>query len=155
MERISFNTLPKGFYASLMQVQNYVDKCGLDFKMLELMRMRVSQLNGCAYCLDMHYKEAVHAGEDALRLISVSAWRETNYYSPEEQAVLEFAERLTLMPQGDHNDDIHDNLRKYFNQDEIANITLAVAQINTWNRIVKSFGPEPGKYQVPAREATA
>jgi len=89
MERISFNELPAGFYAAMTRVQTYVDNCGLDIILLELMRMRVSQINGCAYCLDMHYKEAIHAGESAQRLISVSAWREAPYYSEKEQAVLE------------------------------------------------------------------
>lgn len=149
MERISFNHLPEGFYASMMQVQKVIDKSGLDYKMLELMRMRVSQINGCAYCLDMHYKEAIHAGEVPLRLMSVSAWREAPYYSNEEQAALAFAERLTLMRTDETNDNIHEELNKYFSKDEIAYLTLAIAQINSWNRLVKSFGPTPGKYEVP------
>ncbi|WP_207420534.1 carboxymuconolactone decarboxylase family protein [Desertivirga brevis] len=153
MERISFSKLPAGVYESMTHVQNVIDNYGLDFKLLELMRMRVSQINGCAYCLDMHYKEAIHAGEEPLRLMSISAWRETPYYSPTEQAVLAFAERLTKMPDGEHNDDIHDELNKYFSKDDIAILTLAVAQINSWNRLVKSFGPVPGKYKVRIAES--
>jgi AhpD family alkylhydroperoxidase len=149
MERISFKDAA-GVYNALKQGQNYVDQCGLDFKLLELIRMRVSQINSCAYCLDMHYKEAIHAGEDPIRLISVSAWRETNYYSPQEQAVLAFAEHLTHMPAEVHSDHLHDELNKYFTKEEIANITMAIIQINSWNRLTRSFGSVAGHYKVPA-----
>jgi len=148
MERIPFSKLPAGLYESMMQVQSVIDSSSLDRKLLELMCTRVSQLNGCAYCLDMHYKEALHLGENPLRLISISAWREAPYYSAEEQAVLAFAERLTRMAANEHNDDIHDELNKFYTKDEIAVLSLAVAQINSWNRLVKSFGPVPGKYKV-------
>ena len=153
MERISFKDLPAGYYPAMLQVQNYIDNCGLDVILLELMCIRVSQINGCAYCLDMHFKDAMEAGETMQRLISVSAWREAPYYSAKEQAVLAFAERLTKMPDGESNHDIHDELSAHFTQEEIANLTLAVAQINSWNRIVKSFGPVPGTYQ-PAKAHT-
>lgn len=152
MERITFKDAT-GVYNALKQGQNYVDQCGLDYKLLELIRLRVSQINSCAYCLDMHYKEAIHAGESPLRLISVSAWRETNYYSPQEQAALAFAEHLTHMPAEENSDHIHDELNKYFTKEEIANITMAIVQINSWNRLVRSFGPTPGLYKVPAAAA--
>ncbi|MFD2162247.1 carboxymuconolactone decarboxylase family protein [Paradesertivirga mongoliensis] len=148
MERITYSEWPEGLYPALKQVQDYIDRSGLDHRMLELMRTRVSQINDCAYCLDMHFKEAVHAGEDPIRLISVSAWRETPYYSPQERAVLEFAERLTQMRPEEDSADIHDKLRKYFSQQEIALLTLAVIQINSWNRLKRSFGSIPGKYKV-------
>ena len=147
MERIHHNELPEGLYAAMGHVQNYIDKCGLDILLLELMRTRVSQINGCAYCLDMHSKDAIYAGETVQRLISVSAWREAPYYSDQERAVLEFAERLTRMPEEEHNDDIHDKLEKHFSKHEIAFLTLAVAHINSWNRLTKSFGPVPGNYK--------
>jgi alkylhydroperoxidase family enzyme len=103
----------------------------------------------------MHYKEAIHAGETPLRLISVSAWRETPYYTPAEQAALEFAEVLTHMPAEQHSDHLHDELNKYFTKDEIANLTLAIAQINSWNRLTRSFGAVPGNYKVKERPVTA
>lgn len=148
MERILQNELPAGLMETLLQTQHYVDNCGLDHKLLELVRFRVSQINSCAYCLDMHYKDAIAAGETPLRLISAAAWRETSYYSPKEQAALGFAETLTKLPADENSDDIHDGLKKYFSKEEIAKLTVAIAQINTWNRIVRSFGPEPGKYKV-------
>lgn len=148
MERISQSELPQGMMQTLLQTQHYVDNCGLDPKLVELVRFRVSQINSCAYCLDMHYKEAIAAGETPLRLISVSAWRETPYYSPEEQAALAFAETLTKLPADENSEHIHDELKKYFSKEDIAKLTLAIVQINSWNRIVRSFGPEPGKYKV-------
>jgi AhpD family alkylhydroperoxidase len=151
MERITYKEIPEGMMQALRQVQEYVDNSGLDKKLLELLRMRVSQMNSCAYCLDMHYKEGIHEGETALRLISVSAWRETPYYTPKEQAVLEFAEMLTRLPEGEHSHHIHDELLKYFTKQEIAHLTLAIIQINSWNRLVRSFGTTPGNYQVKER----
>lgn len=152
MERILFKEAP-GVYNALKQGQNYVDNCALDHKLVELVYLRVSQINSCAYCLDMHYKDAVHAGESPLRLISISAWRETDYYTPREQAALAFAELLTHMPAEENSDAIHDELKKHFSKDEIADLTLVVIQINSWNRLVRSFGSKPGQYKVPAAAA--
>lgn len=148
MERISFKELPNGFLSPVLKVQEYVDNAGLDRSLLELVRMRVSQINSCAYCLDMHFKEGIHAGESALRLVSVSAWRETSYYSPKEQAALAFAEVLTHLPAEESSEPIHEELEKHFSKQEIAFLTLAIVQINSWNRIVRSFGTVAGNYQV-------
>ena len=147
MERISFKDAPAGAYEAMKHLQNYVDNCGLDKKILELLRFRISQINSCAYCLDMHFKEAVEEGETPLRLFSLSAWRETPYYSPKEEAVLEFAETLTKLPADERSDNIHDKLNQYFSKQEIANLTLAIVAINGWNRITRSFGTVPGKYK--------
>jgi AhpD family alkylhydroperoxidase len=147
MERITFNH-GAGIYAALRKGQDYVDNCGLEKELVKLVQFRVSQINSCAYCLDMHYKEAMHEGIDPVKLVSVSAWREAPYYSPKEQAVLAFAELLTHMPPEQHSDTIHDELSKYFSKEEIANITMAVIQINSWNRLTRSFGSVPGKYRV-------
>lgn len=153
MERITFKEAA-GVYNALKQGQNYVDQCGLDDKLLELIRLRVSQINSCAYCLDMHYKKAIHGGETPLRLISVSAWRETDYYSPTERAALAFAETLTHMPAEESSDSIHDELNKYFTKEEITNLTMAIIQINSWNRLTRSFGSVAGNFKVPAAAAT-
>lgn len=153
MERILQNELPEGLLQGMFQSQQFVDNSGLDPKLLALIRMRVSQINSCAYCLDMHFKEGVAEGETPLRLFSVAAWRETPYYSPGEQAVLAFAEVMTHMPAEQHSVHIHDELNKYFSKDEIAKLTLAVIQINSWNRLVRSFGRVPGKYKVKQKVA--
>ncbi|GEP98392.1 carboxymuconolactone decarboxylase family protein [Chitinophaga cymbidii] len=146
MERITYGEYPDGLMQAMRTVQAYIDNAGLDPRLLELMCTRVSQINGCAYCLDMHYKDAVAEGEDPLRLISLPAWRETSYYSPVERAVLAFAERLTRMPEEDDGEGLHDALLEHFSKQQIAVISLAVAQINSWNRLMKSFNPVAGNY---------
>ena len=148
MERISFNDAPAGMYQVVKNVQDYIGKGPIDKKLEALLHFRVSQINSCAYCLDMHFKEAIHAGETEKRLYSVSAWRETSYYSPGEKAALAFAETLTRLPEEENSDNIHDELAKYFSKQEIAYLTLSIAQINLWNRVVRSFGPVPGNYKV-------
>jgi AhpD family alkylhydroperoxidase len=148
MERITYQELPSEFVTGLLKNQQYVDNSGISHSLLHLIKMRVSQINSCAYCIDMHLKEGLADGETALRLISLTAWRETPYYTPQEQAVLAFAERLTKLPADEHSDDIHDALSKYFSKHEIGLLTFAIIQINSWNRIVRSFGSVPGKYEV-------
>lgn len=152
MERISHKDLPQGFFQSVLQVQNYIDNSGLDPKLQKLIKFRVSQINSCAFCLDMHFKEALELGETPLRLFSLDAWRETPYYTPEEKAALAFAETLTHMPAEKSTESIHEELSKYFSKQEIALLTLSIAQINTWNRLTRSFGTVPGNYQVRQRQ---
>lgn len=146
--RINFSELPPGFMPLMMQMNDYVEKTGLDTKLLELMRFRVSQINHCAYCLDMHFKEAQAAGEKAKRLYSLSARRETSYYSDKERAVLEWSEMVTLPKAGNNQEKLFGALSKFFNKEEIANLTLAIVEINAWNRLARLFGFEAGKYQV-------
>ena len=148
MERISYESISEEVLRGMMKNEEYLRNCGLNVKELDLMRFRVSQINNCAYCLDMHSKEAIHAGETPLRLYSVSAWREAPYYSEREKAILEFAEALTCLPERGVDDNIYSNMQKHFSNEEIANLTLAVVQINSWNRIVSCFRPTPGKYRV-------
>ena len=148
MERIKNSEVPQGLMGALRGVQDYIDQCGLSHNLLELMNIRISQINGCAYCLDMHSKKALHLGETVQRLISVSAWKEAPYYTPEECAVLEFAELLTRMEEGRDIGPVHHELLKYFTKSEIANLTVAIAQMNSWNRIVKSTGIVAGSYQI-------
>ncbi|MEP6684248.1 MAG: carboxymuconolactone decarboxylase family protein [Parafilimonas sp.] len=148
MERISFTDAPAGMVQVVSNVEQYLNKSGLDKKLVCLLKFRASQINSCAYCLDMHSKEAIHAGETEKRLYSLSAWRETSYYSPKEKAALAFTEILTRLPEEEESDHIHDELSKYFSKQEIAYLTLIIAQINLWNRIVRSFGPVPGNYKV-------
>ena len=154
MERITFKDAA-GVYTALRKGQDYVDHCGLEKELVKLIQFRVSQINSCAYCLDMHYKEAMEEGIDPVKLVSVIAWREAPYYSPKEQAVLSFAELLTHMPAEQHSDSIHDELSKYFSKEEIANLTMAVLQINSWNRLTRSFGAVAGTYNVAEKRHPA
>ena len=119
-ERISYLEYPAGLLDGMYVTQAYLDSSGIDPGLLELLYMRVSQINSCAYCIDMHYKKGIHYGEEPLKLISVSAWRETPYYTEKEQAVLEFAEKLTHMPPEEHNDSLHHRLLSHFSKQEIA-----------------------------------
>lgn len=153
MERIKSNELPEGLMQGMLQTQAYLNNSGLDHKLQYLIKFRVSQINSCAYCLDMHFKEATHIGETPLRLISLDAWRETPYYSDKEKAALAFAETLTHLPQEEASDSIHEELNKHFSKQEIALITLAIVQINAWNRITRSFGTVPGNYKLPSKVA--
>jgi len=146
-ERISLQDVQKGLIDGLLKTESYIKKSGLDLKLVELVKYRVSQINGCAFCLDMHHKEATAMGETELRLHSLAAWRECPYYSEKEIAVLAYAEALT---DGDQHaiDNSFDTLSTLFSKAEIADLTVAVSQINSWNMINKAFKPIPGNYKV-------
>lgn len=148
MERITFNQLPDGLFKPLLQIENDLKKSPLDDKLLELLRLRVSQLNGCAYCLDMHYKELRHRGETELRISILPAWEESEFFTEKEKAVLRFAEEVTVIDHHPLKDSVFEELRSYFDIDEIAYLSLAIAQINTWNRLMKVFGFKAGNYEV-------
>lgn len=148
MERIKQNEIPAGLFKAMLQVSAYVTGSGLEAGLLELINTRVSQINGCAYCLDMHTKDAVAAGETWQRLVSLSAWRDAPYYTGKERAVLAYAERLTYIHQEHEEHTLHEGLDVFFSKAEIANLTLAIASINSWNRLVKSFGTVAGTYTV-------
>lgn len=154
MERINFQDAP-GLYQVMRQVEEYVHNSGIDLKLVYLLKYRVSQINHCTYCLDMHSKEALHLGEEPLRLYTVAAWREAPYYSEKERTALEFAEKLTELPQNHVDDELFDKMLQFFSKEEIAVLTGAIAQINSWNRLVQCFRPEPGKYHVPKQATEA
>ena len=147
-QRISYQEATRGLWDGLLKTEMYLKKSALDHKLLELVKYRVSQINGCVYCLDMHHKEATHLGETELRLHSLAAWREAPYYSETERAALAFAETLTYAHQQDVGDELYNELTKRFSKAEIADLTVAVAQINSWNRINKAFRTTPGQYKV-------
>lgn len=148
MERIAQSEISKKAYTHLLGMESYLKSTGLDHKLLELLRFRVSLINNCAYCLDMHYKEAIHAGEDPKRLYSLSAWRETPYYTEAEQALLEFAEALTNVSNHGVTDAIFERMSQHYSNEQIADLTLAVGQINFWNRITNVTRVTPGNYAV-------
>jgi AhpD family alkylhydroperoxidase len=120
----------------------------------ELVKTRASQLNGCAYCIDMHTKDARAHGETEQRLYGLSAWRETPFYSSRERAALEWTEQLTLIAGKEISDDLYARVREHFSEQEIINLTLAIVQINGWNRFAISFRAPAGSYQPPQVEKT-
>ena len=144
--RISFQDTPKGFMDGLMKVGMYLRTSGLDGTLQELINYRVSQINGCAFCLDMHHKDAIEAGESQQRLHGLAAWRESPYYTEAERAALAFAEDLTQ--KCNVCDTVYEALRPHFSNADIANLTLAVSSINTWNRLNKAFRTVAGNYKV-------
>jgi len=144
--RIAVQSVWKGLMDGMMKTENYLRNSGLDMKLLTLMQYRVSQINGCGYCLDMHHKDAIHLGEEELRLHTLPAWKECPYYTDKERAVLAYAEALTV--DVDADDTVFDALKPFFSTKEIADLTVAIAQINSWNRINCAFRSVPGHYQV-------
>ncbi|UII31104.1 carboxymuconolactone decarboxylase family protein [Fulvivirga ulvae] len=145
--RITFQEISPKIYAGLKTIDDYFHGI-LEHKLIELIKYRVSQINHCAFCLDMHHKEAIHLGEDELRLHLLPAWRETSIYSEEERAALAFAEALTHPTGFGLSDEIYDNLSRFFDKEKIVALTAVVTHINSWNRINHAFRPESGKYQV-------
>ena len=119
---------------------------GVDKPLMELVKIRVSQINQCAYCLDMHTKDARALGETEQRIYALSAWRETPFFSDRERAALAWAEANTLLPQG-VSQQLFEDVREYFSEAQLANLTLAIATINAWNRFGVSFAPVPDSYQ--------
>jgi AhpD family alkylhydroperoxidase len=138
---------PKGAYQAMAALQQYVDTCGLERPLLELVKIRASQINGCAYCIDMHTKDARALGESEQRIYLLSAWRESPFYSDRERAALEWAEALTLISEGHVPDDVYARVSKQFSPEELVNLSVAVATINSWNRLAIPFRAVPGEYQ--------
>ncbi|NRA15599.1 MAG: carboxymuconolactone decarboxylase family protein [Oceanospirillaceae bacterium] len=147
--RITFSEIPKGLMSSMIATEGYLNKLSFDYKLLELIRVRVSNINQCAYCIDMHIKEALAAGEDLQRLYSVNDWQDTNYYSDLERACLAWAECITQPNSAQYDQQsLFENLLHFYDKPSIANLSFVIIQINAWNRLMKSCGIEPGSYQV-------
>ncbi|TBR44260.1 carboxymuconolactone decarboxylase family protein [Marinomonas agarivorans] len=149
MSRITFAEIPADFMTTMMATENYLGTLSvLSAAQLGLLRVYISQLNGCAYCIDMHTKEALRANEKEQRLYSVLVWEETSYYTEKERAVLAWAKSLTLLKNSTtEQDEAFNALSQFYSKADIANLTMIITQMNAWNRIAKSFGFEAGSYQ--------
>jgi AhpD family alkylhydroperoxidase len=146
-ERLNYaKAFPEGIHA-VLNLEKTIRSSGLEPSLLELVKTRASQINGCAYCIDMHTKDARAAGETEQRLYALSAWRETPFFTPRERAALAWTEAITNIQQGHAGDDVYELVRQEFDEAELVKLTLAIAQINTWNRIAIAFRVEPGSYQ--------
>src|SRR5919199_2117049 len=143
-----------GAVQAMMSLEQYIHGCGLEESLIHLVKLRASQLNGCAYCLDMHWKDARALGESEQRLYSLDAWRECPYYTERERAALAWTEAVTLVTDGHVPDDVYEKVRAHFGEKELADLTLAVATINAWNRLSIAARLVPGTYQ-PAPPAAA
>ena len=138
----------------MISLARVIGDSGLERSLLELVKTRASQLNGCAYCIDMHTKDARANGETEQRLYALSAWRETPFFTSRERAALAWTEALTNIQQGHAPDDVYELARTEFDEAELTRLTLAITQINAWKRIAIAFRAEPGSYQ-PVAQKTA
>jgi AhpD family alkylhydroperoxidase len=127
-------------------LDDYSQNCGLEPGLLDLIKLRASQINGCAYCIDMHSKDARTGGETEQRLYNLSVWRETPYYTDRERAALAFTEVVTLIANGRVSDEVYEEARRHFSEEELVKLMLAIVTINAWNRFT-IFGDVPGSYK--------
>jgi len=147
--RVNYGKNAPGVYKAMDALDQYVQGSGLERTLILLVQLRVSQINGCAYCLDMHWKDLRAAGENEQRLYSLDAWAECPYYSDRERAALAWAEAVTRVTDGHVADAVYDAVRTHFTEKELADLTLAIAAINAWNRLSIAARLEPGTYQPP------
>ena len=151
--RIDLMHVNPGVVQAMFGLERQVRQARFDQKLLDLVRMRASQINGCAYCLDMHSKDARAAGETEQRLYMLNAWREAPLYSARERAALEWTEAVTFLRDEHVPDHVFEAVREHFSEEELVSLSLAVVAITGWNQLNVAFRTEAGNYQVPARQA--
>jgi AhpD family alkylhydroperoxidase len=150
-ERLRYGkAFPEGVHA-LRQLGKVINESGLEYSLLQLVKTRASLLNGCAYCIDMHTKDAREAGETEQRLYALTAWEETPFFTPRERAALAWTEAITNIQKGHAADAAYEEAQKEFSEAELARLTFAIGQINFWNRIAIAFRTEPGTYQLQTK----
>lgn len=149
--RFDYAKVAPGGYHAMDALDRYVASCGIEQSLLHLVRLRVSQINGCAYCLDMHWKDLRALAESEQRLYSLDAWRECPYYTERECAALAWAEEVTLVAEGHVPNAVYEEVRRHLSEKELADLTLTVVAINSWNRLSIAARIEPGTYQPAAR----
>jgi AhpD family alkylhydroperoxidase len=147
-KRLDALKVSPGAYRAMSALEGYVRKSSrLEPSLMELVRLRASQINGCAYCIDMHTKDARAAGETEQRLYCLSTWRESPFYSDRERAALAWTEAITLISRDQAPDEVYDEVIQRFSEEELVNLTLAIVAINGWNRLAIGFRAVPGEYQ--------
>ena len=144
--RLSYGKAAPGIYDAMDALDQYLAKCGLEESLLHLIRLRASQINGCAYCLDMHWKDLAAIGEKDLRLYSLDAWKECPYYTERERAALAWTEAVTRIADDHVPDAVYAEVRPHFSEKELSDITMTVATINAWNRLSIAARLVPGNY---------
>jgi AhpD family alkylhydroperoxidase len=145
--RFDYGKSAPGVYDAMDAVDRYLHTCSLERNLIFLVQLRASQMNGCAYCLDMHWKDLRAAGENEQRLYSLDAWRECPYYSERERAALSWTEAVTRVGEGHVPDAVYQEASAQFSDRQLGDLTLAVAAINAWNRLSIAARLEPGTYQ--------
>ena len=145
--RIEYMEIAPGVMKTLYGLEKYLAECGLEPSLIDLIKLRASQINGCAYCIDMHTKDARARGESEQRLYELVAWRETPFYTERERAALAWTEAVTLIAGSHVPDEVYEQARQQFSEQELVNLTLALVAINGWNRFAISFRTVAGTYQ--------
>jgi AhpD family alkylhydroperoxidase len=154
-ERLDYGKVAPGAMRAMNALSSYIKTTDLEQPLLELVRLRASQINGCAYCVDMHTKDARIAGETEQRLYALTVWKETPFFTDRERAALLWTESLTLISENHVPDEIYNQVRQQFSEKELVDLTLAVVLINGWNRFAIPFRDVPGTYDPKPREAVA
>lgn len=149
-QRLEYDKAAPEAFKAMIGLEAYLKKCGLESSLLELIKLRASQINGCAYCIDMHTKDARANGESEQRLYALNAWRETPFYTDRERAALAWTEAVTLISDGHAPNDVFEEARNYFADKELVDLTLAIIAINGWNRLAIAFRAVPGTYKPAA-----
>jgi AhpD family alkylhydroperoxidase len=145
--RLDFAKIAPGARTAMWHLEKYVRDSGLETPLLELVRVRASQMNGCAFCIDMHTQDARAEGETEQRLYALNAWRETPFFTDRERAALEWTEAVTGIAGSHVPDELFERARIHFGEAELVNLTMAIVAINGWNRLAISFRSVPGSYQ--------
>jgi len=153
-QRINSYEKAQGALQAMFGLGGYVAKSSIEPKLQHLIEFRVSQINGCAYCLDMHSKDLRHDGETEQRLYLLDAWRESPFYTDRERAALAWAEAVTLITKGHVPDEVYNEAKKEFSEQELIDLTMVVVTINSWNRLSIAFRTTPGTYQPGQISAT-
>jgi AhpD family alkylhydroperoxidase len=151
--RVEIQKVAPEAYRAMLEVSGYARRAGMDATLLELVKVRASQINGCAYCIDMHTKDARANGESEQRLYVLSAWREAPFYNERERAALEWTEALTRIAESHAPDSLYEEVRKHFSEAEIVTLSMAIVAINGWNRLMIAFRAVAGTYQPKVRHA--
>ena len=147
--RLNYGKVAPGIYEAMGALDGYLQQCDVEKGLIMLVQLRASQINGCAYCLDMHWKDLCATGEREQRLYSLDAWRECPYYTDRERAALQWTEAVTQVAKEQVSDAIYEAVRPHFSDKELADLTLAVATINAWNRLSIAARLTPGTYLPP------
>jgi AhpD family alkylhydroperoxidase len=152
--RIDYLKTSRGVYEAMLGLEKYLHLSAIEKPLLTLVKLRTSQINGCAYCIDMHWKDLRALGESEQRLYGLDAWDESPYYTDRERAALSWTEAVTNVREGHVPDEVYEKVRKVFGEKELADLTLAIAAINAWNRLLIAGRAIPGTYQ-PAKQKGA
>ncbi|HEX8997003.1 MAG TPA: carboxymuconolactone decarboxylase family protein [Ktedonobacterales bacterium] len=145
--RMNYGKAAPGVMKAMGALETYIADCGIEPALQDLVKLRASQINGCAYCVDMHSLDARAGGETEQRLYALPVWHETPFFTERERAALLWTEKVTLISQDHVPDDVYERVRAHFTEEELANLTLIVATINAWNRLAISFRSVPGRYK--------